>query len=1774
MTGTQAASERPVELDAEALPCSFGQARLWFLERLAPGTSAYNVPSAHRLRGPLREDALHRALLALVERHETLRTTFASEAGEPVQRVAEEARVDLATVDLSSLGPEVRDRALPTLLARESRRPFSLEHGPLFRAFLLRAGPQDHVLLLTIHHAVADGWSLGVLRRDLAAAYAACLAGRPPRWLELPIQYADFAHWQRERLEGAVLEDLLAFWREVLGPNPQPLELPTDRPPPAVRTYRAARWKFELPADLSGRVTTLGRGEGATPFTVYLAAFQGLLARWTGRSDPVVGTPVANRDRPELEGLIGLFVNLLPLRVDLVDDPSLLEVLRRARRVLLAGLEQGSLPFERLVREIQPERELSRNPLIQVVFSMEEGLEEPWRLPGLDAVPLDASPGAVKFTLSLSLRRVGDRVTGTLTYDRDLFEHTTMVRLCRQLRAALETMVAAPATALSELPLLSAAERFQLLREWNDTEVPLEPKRVPDLFRKWAAATPEAVALEADGATLTYGELARRAGSVARALRRHGVGPEVPVAVWAGRGSGMVVAILAVLEAGGAYLPLDPEAPGERVAFMVADAGARCVIVHGVDPGGLDFGGAVRLTLEELQTAAGERPEREAPGGEELPDRLAYLIYTSGSTGRPKGVELRHDGLANLVAWHRRVYGVGAHDRGAQVANPAFDAAVWEVWPYLAAGATLCLPPDEHRASPARLASWLAARRVTVAFLPTPLGEALLDLDEGVEELRRTGALRVLLVGGDKLHWPRCADLPCSLVNHYGPSEATVVSTRAVVKAGSRPDDPAPPIGRPVDGARVYALDEHLRPLPVGVKGELFVGGRPVGRGYRGRPGLTAAGFLPDPFAGFLGARMYRTGDLVRWLSGGELEFRGRRDHQVKVRGFRIEPGEIEAALVRHDAVKEAVVAVRESAAGSHLAAFVVLGNDAPPVTEEELKGSLRADLPGYMIPGSVIVLEALPLTPNGKVDREALPWHAAEGPSLMRVLQERTAATPLEEIVAGVWMEALDVERVRRDDDFFALGGHSLLIHRVLSRLTEVLGVELPLRALFEEPTVAGLARRLERARRRADGIPRPPPIEPVPPGREVQASFAQERLWFIDRMEGGGAAYNLPVVFSFSGELSVPALAAGLGEIVRRHEVLRTRFPFSGGRVIQDVQPAPGARLPVIDLSVLPPARRSAACRRLCFEEAHRPFSLERDLPFRARLARLEEAEHVAVLCFHHVAVDGHSLEVFLEELGALYAVFRRGGSSPLPEPALQYRDFTAWQLEWHQGEVLEHELEYWQRRLDGAPPSLELPFDRPRRPVQTFRGASLTLAVPDGPMDALRSLARRSGGTRFMTLLAVFDVLLFRYSGQEDLVVGSPVTNRSRPELEGTIGLFANTLPLRVRVTGEESFVELVDRVREVALSAYAHQELPFERLVKALNPERDPSRNPIFQVAFSVHAGPDEPLRLPGVEGRRLGIPSGVSKFDLLLVVVERGGRSVLELAYSSDLFHATTIRRLAHHFRILLAEAARAPYRSVAELHLLAESERHQIVYEWPAETPGAAGSERVRVLDRRLRPVPVGVVGELCLAGPQGTPEDGRRPGATADLPVPEGDSRVPGGGPLRTGERGRFLPDGRVERLGPAKERREPPPEDRRTRPHLQVDFRPPRTETERLLVDVWREVLGVDRVGIDDNFFDLGGHSLLLVRLERKLSARLGRPVDVVEMFKAPTVASLARALDPGSAAAPARDPGDTAHKDRESRAAGKTRLARQLALSRKPAREARAGDESHRENPDDRR
>ncbi|HEX3131787.1 MAG TPA: amino acid adenylation domain-containing protein [Thermoanaerobaculia bacterium] len=1532
--------------------------------------------------------ALRRAWQRVVARHAALRTLFVWEKREqPLQVVRREVELPWQEMDWRGLEPSARQDALDAFLREDNALGFDPGKAPLTRVALIRWSDDEWKLVWSFSHLVLDGWSMALVLGDLQTLYVAEREGRDPG-LPAPRPFREYISWFK-RQDPAQAEER---WRRTLAGFEPPTPLPFDgtgaprdpQSPKAPKDAGLAAKEIErlLPAGAVPRLQALARSHQITVNTVFQGLWGVLLGRWGHVEDVVYGGIVSGRPH-EVDGveeMVGLFINALPVRLGARLDAGLIPMLRglQAEQFEQRELEHCTL------EQIQVWAGMPRQvPLFESILVFENYPLDPLGRSAGGGMALQvrdahlAEAGNYPLTLYVAPRGAGkDRMALKLCYHWERFDEAAAQRILDGLEALLEGVLERPESRLGDLPLLTAAQTRELVAGAADAAgspggSPTVPVHV--LFERQAARTPDAVAVAWSGGRVTYGELARAAGRLAGRLRSLGAGPEALVALRAERSPEMIAAMLAVLGAGAAYLPLDPAWPAERLAFMMADSGAGILLtqeclVHDLP--------AVEAKIELLDGLFAESGPAEPPiaGGPADPAHLAYVIYTSGSTGRPKGVLVGHSSLAHYVRSSAAAFGIGPDDRVLQFASVSFDTSAEEIYPCLTRGATLVLRDDAMVASHGAFASAIGGFGVTVLDLPTAYWHELVA-EMGSQALVLPASVRLVILGGEQVQrdrleiWTRRAPERIRLLNTYGPTEATIVTTRYELGGGGFAGDV--PIGRPIEGARAYVAGLGQELLPEGLDGELLIGGPGLARGYLGRPGLTAERFVPDPHSGEPGARLYRTGDLVRRLPGGDLQFRGRTDSQVKVRGYRIELGEIEAALRALPSVRDALAVAREERGGGRrLVAWIVPEEGSAP-TVGELRSGLQERLPDFMVPSAFGFLEELPRTPGGKVDRRAVA-RMETGSSRPDLDGDYAAPRNLvEEVLAEIWSDLLGVERVGIYDDFFQLGGHSLLVAKLASRVRQALRVELPMVEVFKQPTIAALGEAVERAER-AGEVPELPPVRRAPRDRPIPLSFPQERVWLLDQLSpGGNIAYNFQVTIWFRGPLDVDALRRTLEEIVRRHEVLRTSFPTVEGRPVQVIHPPAPLDLPVVDLRGLPAGELHEISERLLAETTSTPFDVSRAPLVRWRLLRLEDDLYELIQVEHHFVHDGWSFGVMLREIKSIYTAFAAGEPSPLPEPPIQYADFAVWQREWMEGPVMGHLLDYWRGRLAGSPGVLELPTDRPRPARQTFRGDLELSPIPAELYQGLRTFSRKEGFTLYMTMAAAFLSLLHRYTGQDDILLGSSNANRRSRELEGMIGMVVNSLVLRGDLSGDPTFRELLERVRQVTLEAYGHQDMPFERLVQELRPERQLGRNPLFQVMFNFHDAAVPDLDFGGIQARFLVRGNRSSKMDLNVIVIPRAEQRVGEAAsdvdqrallhweYSTELFDLSTMRRMIGHYRSLMNGILENPARRLSELPLLDEAETAQLLQEWsrtgPAPAADGTGETLHELFEARVR---------------------------------------------------------------------------------------------------------------------------------------------------------------------------------------------------------------------------
>ncbi|BBZ18084.1 hypothetical protein MGAD_24190 [Mycolicibacterium gadium] len=1508
------AAQRPA-----VVPLSFAQSRLWFIDQLQGPSPVYNIPVVLRLSGQLDGDAFGAALADVVGRHESLRTLFPATEGVPEQLVvpADEVDLDWQITDAIGWPPS----QLSDAIEQVARHQFDLATEIPLKARLFRIADNEHVLVAVVHHIAADGWSITPLVRDLGVAYTGRCAARMPSWDPLPVQYVDYTLWQREQLgdpddDGSPIAAQLDYWEGALAGMPERLELPTDRPYPAVADQRGAGVVVDWPAELQQGVARVAREHDATPFMVVQAALALLLSTISASPDVAVGFPIAGRRDPALDELVGLFINTLVLRVEVSGDPTFAELLEQVRQRSLAAYEHQDVPFEVLVERLNPARSQAHHPLVQVLLAWQNNPPAELRLGGLLAtsVPVETRTARMDLAFSLAERWTEDGVPagigGEVEFRTDVFDAASIEALIDRLRRTVEAVTAAPTRRLSSIDLLDATERGRLDALGNRamlTRPVTTAASVPELFAAQVARVPDAVAVTCEGSSMTYRELDEASNRLAHLLIDRGAGPGECVALLFSRSAEAIVSIAAVLKTGAAYLPIDPAHPDARIGFMVADAAPIAAITTTAL---MD-----RLREHDLPVIDVSDPMIDTQPSTALtppaPNEVSHLIYTSGTTGVPKGVAVTHRNITQLLG--RLDEYLPTAGSWAQCHSYGFDSSIWETWGPLLHGGRVVVVPESVAGSPEDLHALLLAERVDV-LTRTPSAVGALSPD-GLESM-------ALVVAGEPCP-PEVVDRWAPgrvMLNAYGPTETTmVVSISAPLTAGSG----MVPIGAPVPEAALFVLDKWLRPVPPGVAGELYVAGAGVGCGYVGRAGLTASRFMACPF-GAPGQRMYRTGDLVYWRADGQLQHLGRADEQVKVRGYRIELGEIQAALIALDGVEQAAVVTREDRPGDKRLVGYLIGSAEPA----RVRAALAERLPAYMVPAAVVVVDALPLTPNGKLDTRALP-----APDYQDDEGYRAPANPVEELLVGIYARVLGLERVGVDASFFDLGGDSLSAMRVVAAINTTLNAGLAVRVLFEAPTVAQLAVRIG-----ADGGALEPLVAAERPA-VVPLSFAQGRLWFIDQLQGPSPVYNIPVALRLSGRPDVDALGAALADVVSRHESLRTLFPAVEGSPQQLVVPADEADFgwQLTDATGWPESRLSEAIG----EVARQPFNLANEIPLRARLFRITEDEYVLVAVVHHIAADGLSVTPLLRDMGIAYAS-RCAGQAPEWDPLpVQYVDYTLWQRAQF-GELQDPEsrigeqLAYWEEALAGMPERLDLPTDRPYPPVADQRGGRVELEWPAELQARMLEVAREHNATSFMVMQAALAVLLSNITASSDVAVGFPIAGRRDPALDELVGFFVNTLVLRSDLTRDPTVAELLAQVRQRSLAAYEHQDVPFEVLVDRLNPTRSLTHHPLVQVMLSWQNWQDndsaDGLRLGDVEVAPLPVDTHTARTDLTVAVAEHWSETGEPAGISggvefrTDVFDVAGVEVLVGRLRRVLEVMVADPGRRLSSVGVVDEVE--------------------------------------------------------------------------------------------------------------------------------------------------------------------------------------------------------------------------------------------------------
>ena len=1561
----QVSSIKPVKREGE-IPLSFAQERLWFLQELDAESTAYFVPRVIRIKGPLDIGLLERTFTEIIRRHEILRTVFPTVDGGPVQRIQEPYPFKIPIIDWSKEGKENQNKKVSHFLEEEGQRVFDFENGPLLRVTLLKINQAEHLFVLTEHHLIHDGWTQGVLLQEFITVFTACSEGRAHDLPELPIQYADFAIWQRHFLKGEVLERHLDYWKEKLSGLASVLDLPSDRPRPSVISGEGALSIFHLSPGFSRDLKEFSRRNGATLFMTMLAAFKTFLYRYTGVGDLCVGTGIANRRYKEMEGMLGMVINTLPLRTQVAGDISFQKCLHRVKETCLEAYHHEDTPFGKIVEIMNPERSLSYTPLFQVIFSFMDIPSENLHLPGLELHLEETHNRSSKFDINVVVVPPEDERGETLVeweYNTDLFDAPFIDRMIAHYTRLLEEIILNSGEHLSALPMLADSEIQQLLYAFNDTisEYPKD-KTIHQLFEEQAEKTGRKIALVgsshlvgtngrfiASGTRtphvhITYRELNEKSNQLAQVLMEKGVRSDTIVGIMMERTLELIIGILSILKAGGAYLPIDSEYPEERIRYMLTDSGTRVLLTD--LPERHHFNCQLSIVNYQLSMSTASHSLTHLTHLTR-PTHLCYIIYTSGSTGRPKGTMIRHRSLVNLCYWHIHYYRLTEKDNVTQYAGIGFDASVWEIFPGLIVGAALHIIDSEIRLDIGALNDYFEQNRITVSFLPTPVCHQFMGQEN------RT--LRKLLTGGDKLQYyiRRRYDL----YNNYGPTENTVVTTSFLVETHKENI----PIGRPIGNTRVYILSiDSLGLQPIGVAGELCIAGDGLSRGYLNRPELTTEKFdhdyqdyqdekdpalresskirseaydptnLTHPLTD---SPIYRTGDLARWLADGTIEFLGRADEQVKIRGFRIEPGEVQYRLQNHEKIKDAFVMARIGSRGEkYLCAYIVSDNT---LADTELKEYLAEELPDYMIPSYFVHLDQIPLNQSGKVDQKSL--------NALETVEHIDIYTPprdeIENKLVVIWSKVLAVEKkhIGIDSNFFELGGHSLNATLLVARMHKVFDVKMMLMEFFKRGCIRKVAEYIKEAVKETFII-----IEPAEEKEYYPLSPAQKRLYILHQMDEKSTSYNISSIQLLEGTVNKSRLEDVFRELIQRHENLRTSFTTIHEEPSQKIHKDAAFKIDVYDLNrnqvevkvkVEEGTPDSPYSSQDIINDFIKPFDLSLAPLLRVGLIKLPTgsattAQHLLIVDMHHIITDGISMGLFLKEFLALYA------GEELSPLKLQYKDYSEWQQNEQEKEALETQGEYWQQQFREEIPVLELPTDFVRPRVQSFEGRRISFEISGEETHRLKELALGRGTTLYTMLLTIYYIFLSKLSNQETIIVGTAVAGRRHTDLEQIIGMFVNTLGLKNRLKGQKTVKEFLGEVNRKILEAFEHQDYPFEELVEKVAVKRDSSRNPLFDVMFVLQNIDIVEIEIPGLKLQPYEYETNTSKFDLMLEAVGEVEKLLFTFEYSTNLFGDATIQRFIVYFKKVVSDVIERPFRKISEIEIISEAEKHQVLVEF------------------------------------------------------------------------------------------------------------------------------------------------------------------------------------------------------------------------------------------------
>ncbi|TCS92394.1 non-ribosomal peptide synthetase [Hazenella coriacea] len=1505
-----------------ARPLSFAQKRLWFADQLDPGNPLYNITVTMNIEGNVKRELLEKSWEQIVVRHEALRTRFVVKDVEPVQSVMDLWEIDFNFYDLRQLTTKSKEIEREQIIQNQTLQRFNLEKGPLFAISMIQLDEAQYQLCITTHHIISDGWSMDVIARELVHDYQSLDSGPGSESLELPIQFSDYAIWQHENSYQEMVEKQMEYWIDKLQDKLPVLQLPTDYPRPPMLKHDGEIYRFEIPETLKIKLEEMSRNHGVTLFMTLLAAYQTLLSRYSGEKDLLIGTPFAGRNHSAVEDLVGFFVNTLALRTDLSGEISFSDLLQRVREETIQSFSYPDVPFDQLVEAIQPERNPSYTPIFQVMFAYQQMPTDPWKFSDLTIHrPVEVPTGLSEYDLTLYIDE-GEQLYGRWEYRTDLFERVTIERMTDHLIQLLHEVCKSPEQPIEKISIITEAEKKLVLYDWNQTEVPFpREKGLHQLFEEQVLLTPHHTAVIYGDQTLSYDELNRRANQLAHFLREKGVQEDQAVGVCIERSFDLIVALMAILKAGGAYLPLDTESPAARLEQILQDADSSFCLIQ--DQFQKKFASmnvesiALKQSWETIETYSEQNIDLDVN-----PEQLVSIYYTSGSTGKPKGVASTHEGWVNRMVWMQRKHQMVERETALHKTTLTFDDSAVEIfWPLMVGARIALIEPGLHRDPRAIIDAGIRYQATLIQFVPSMLRMVLDNMTP--EDKEQLSCVRVVISSGEALPAGLVEKflerMPGTLFNTWGATEVSIDSTVHTCSEEDVQRGGIVSVGRPFDNNMVYVLDDDLQPVPIGVPGDLYLAGIGLAREYINQPDKTKEAFIENPFVP--GTRMYRTGDRGYFLKDGSIIFLGRKDNQVKIRGMRVELGEIESTLRRDPGVKEAVVIVQEHGNVKRLVAYIathVVGG----VDIQSLRSFMSEQLPNYMVPSYYMLLDELPLNANGKIDRQALPQ-----PDLSENVLDHTVepTTEAEKSLATIFSEILGVQRVGIHDDFFVLGGHSLLAVQVVSRIQNTFNVKIPLRSIFESPTVAQLIEVIEKEKATLCDFKQ---LQKVDRTQTLPVSYSQKRMWFLHQLEPLSTAYHMPFCIHLQGKLDVEALTQGLQQMIDRHEILRTVFQESEGEPAQSILETIHVDLPVIPFFHILKHQRMEQAKAWYLEQMKAPFDLKEGPLVKFTLLQIDEEEFVLVMILHHILADGWSLDIIKRELTQVYQGIVEKQNFSLPPLQIQYADFAYSQRKWMEGEEFQNQLAYWKQQLSGELPRISLPMDEG---IGTDQPSRHTLQLSPELSTRLREWSQAEGATLFMTLLAAFKSFLYRITGEEDMIVGTPIIDRSDEQLEPLVGMFLNTLVLRNQVSDEISFKEFVGQVRETTLQAYTNQDVPFEMLVEEIQPTRSLNRNPLFDIFVNYVNFEDiqkPSWSLPQLKAETLDWHDPESKFLLTLYIVDLEDGIELDLVHPTGAFSNERMIHWLDQFKFLLEQLVQSPDQPLNSYSLAGEKSKH------------------------------------------------------------------------------------------------------------------------------------------------------------------------------------------------------------------------------------------------------